>query len=964
MPDLDGESTVNEIPAEEMGTAEMELIDETVERFELSYLRGERPDLDDYLEGSGPLRLALLQELIHTDLEHRLRSDPEFKIEYYLQKYPECFETPCAVLELVSVEWDVRKSRQDAAAAADLLQRFPEFSQAIRQFVERGIVTHDIATEAVNPLRPRLHFGRFQLLAEIGTGAFSTVWKVFDPDLERTVALKVLRLGQFSSDQDVRRFIRESRCAANLKHPAIVPVLEAGRIKNECYLISEYLEGGTLADLMGERTLTPREAAAMAAELADALHAAHAAGVIHRDIKPSNILLDSDGRPHLADFGLATSPCNEPTLTREGQLLGTPAYMSPEQAAGQPREVGPWTDTYSLGVVLYEMLAGCRPFTGEAQSVLQQVRESSPPRPGLHRKVPLDLENICLKALEKEPVLRYLTAGSLADDLRRFLVGRPVSARSIGLVSRVRKWCRREPLLASLAVSIAVILVVALLAITWQWRLAERHRRMAVKNLNQAREAVDYFTTVIDQHLAETPNSQPLRQQLLQRALSYYEDFIQQAPEDPSTRRQLANACFHAGELSDELGAVERSFEHHARALAIRQELVTGQPADVGLQADLARSFYRVGALQRNFGHLSEGAEDHAAALQIRKSMVSRFPEDLTLLRELGASYLSSGQLHAELGNPQDARRAYETARECLLAAPRSDGESDEQTQGVQRDLAVVCNRLGLLVAEQGELAKALDLHREALAILERLGANDPTDLARQRALAETYHCLGLAERETDMEAALQHFQQALAIRQDLVRLNPFVSRYLADLGYSYIYVTQACRDLKRPQEALDAALPGCEIHERLLKESPSFVMHRVRLAQSLAGAGRAYAELGQLEPARSYLLAEKQHVELLVAAEPDSKRFQKELANNAFALARISLKAENPAEALRWCELGDQQFRRAVERNPDSYELRRTWAKFLDLRTVKALRALGRDEEADEVHQRAQTLREATAGE
>ena len=234
------------------------------------------------------------------------------------------------------------------------------------------------------------------------------------------------------------------------------------------YIVSDYIEGLTLADLLSGARPGPRESAEMVAQIADSLAYAHQAGVIHRDIKPSNILLDPAGRLHLTDFGLARRDEGEAVVTLDGQILGTPAYMSPEQAAGDQRTVGPRSDLYGLGVVLYVLLTGELPFRGSSRMLIHQVLHDDPKPPrSLDDKVPRDLETICLKSMAKEPSKRYGSAQEFAGDLRRFLSGEPIRARRVGTVERTWRWSRRKPATAGLVAAIVALLLVTAVGGTW-----------------------------------------------------------------------------------------------------------------------------------------------------------------------------------------------------------------------------------------------------------------------------------------------------------------------------------------------------------------------------------------------------------------------------------------------------------------------------------------------------------------
>ena len=302
------------------------------------------------------------------------------------------------------------------------------------------------------------YFGDYEIQKELGRGGMGVVYKARQVSLNRPVALKMIKAGVLADDAELRRFQNEAEAVALLDHPGIVPVYEVGEHDGQRYFSMKLVEGGNLAEQLASFKDNPRAAATLLAETAEAVHHAHMRGILHRDLKPANILVDAEGHPHVTDFGLAKRVEADVEMTASGAILGTPAYMSPEQATGRRGTITTATDVYGLGAILYALLTGKAPFGGDSViETLDAVPERPPESPTkLNANVPRDLETICLKCLEKDPRRRYASAQALADDLRNWLDSRPITARRVGPAERAWLWCKRKPAMAALAAAVVL----------------------------------------------------------------------------------------------------------------------------------------------------------------------------------------------------------------------------------------------------------------------------------------------------------------------------------------------------------------------------------------------------------------------------------------------------------------------------------------------------------------------------
>jgi len=593
----------------------------------------------------------------------------------------------------------------------------------------RGLRRHegDRAREVDVPLVERLSFSRYELVREIGRGGMGAVLEARDRTLERSVALKVLLRGDLAGPEARERFQFEARAAARLRHPNIVGLYEVGEEAGNDYLVMELVEGESLAKRLEREggRLDPREAARIAADVADALYYAHSRAILHRDVKPGNIMLDGE-RVLLSDFGLAKDVDGEwESVTHTGQAVGTPHYMPPEQLKGEKDRVDRRVDVYALGATLYQCLTGRPPFLGQSVgSVLQQVLndEPTPPRKlveGLER----DLETVVLTCLEKEPRDRYGSAQELADDLRRVLRHEPIAARRPGPGARLSKWARRNRGVAwalggSLAVALVVIAVGSALFMA-QLR-AERDR--AEVAAEEARQAVEDLVFEVREELEDVPGARvrEARKRLLQSALDRLlrlEEVSGASSEDDHLR--YTEALRQGAALAREVGDLNKAKALAARALDMNRGLHEQNPDRPRIQHSLAASLNQISELRE-----VEGRFEDALALELEVLDLARVngweAERLALVVSRAATAF------AKLERWGEAEPLFE---EVLELCATSSGEAAHIGAAVHEQLAE-------LYAATGRPAEQLEQLRVNVAIQRELVERDPGSVARRNALA------------------------------------------------------------------------------------------------------------------------------------------------------------------------------------------------------------------------------------
>jgi tRNA A-37 threonylcarbamoyl transferase component Bud32/tetratricopeptide (TPR) repeat protein len=704
----------------------------------------------------------------------------------------------------------------------------------------------------------RIHyFGDYELIDVLGRGGMGVVYRARQISLDRLVAIKMIANAEFAGEEQLRRFRVEAEAVAMLDHPGIVPVLEVGSFEDRRYLSMKLIDGRPLSEALVELKSDPREAARVVADVAGAVHHAHQRGILHRDLKPANILLDRAGRPYVTDFGLAKRTKSDEGLTVTGAVLGTPSYMSPEQASGKAALVTVASDVYGLGAVLFATLTGRAPFVGDSVvETIDRVRNVAPEPPRrLNPTVPRDLEVICLKCLEKDPGRRYASAGDLADDLRRWLLGEPIRARSVSLPARLGMWARRKPALAGLSAALAVASVVGVIGVVSQWREAVHQRKLSEASAKLAREqrqaanaqerlarsqatiALDSLQDMINivQDKLDRPGLYDLKEQLNAIALQRI-NLIVTAFEQASRKDIIAfRALDISGRLSMSSGQIKEAVPIFRRCLEMGKEQLDATPHATFSWINLSNIYWNLGdcleEVDRDMAgaveSLKKGEEllDHVIEKKVYHigslSPIEVMSRRARLHHRTSQLYIQLGQMDAALGY---AKRAYEFWE-------------------------------GRLAEKADELRATLEGHRSALAV------------------ANVLHRLG---RRAEAEVLFRRSQE---LGELAARLDPESYRSRFDLAYGphqHGVALLLAGDLGGARPRLEAAR---DVFADLAKRDKGIVSHRVHLARVHDRLGQLAEAEGRADLARQEFEEAARRVEENAGLDPDNDLRRYELA-------------------------------------------------------------------------------------
>jgi tetratricopeptide (TPR) repeat protein len=642
---------------------------------------------------------------LRADQHRRWRRGEHVPVEAYLRRVTALGDDAEALLDLIYSEVLLREEAGERPHAAEYVRRFPALEGSLRlQFELHGAVApgQSAGATAAGPdsdepsggtvaltdgkaFRGRTASRRtggpsaardgdaprdvpgYEVLSELGRGGMGVVYKARHVALDRVVALKMILAGGHAGRADLARFEAEAAALARLQHPNIVQIFEVGEHRGRPYFAQEFLQGGSLAARLNGTPWAPADAARLVETLARAVHAAHLQHIVHRDLKPANVLLTADGAPKIGDLGLAKRLDSDDGLSATGQVLGTPSYMPPEQAAGKGRDIGPEADVYSLGAILYELLTGRPPFKGPTSlETLHQVLDDEPVAPrGLQPKTPRDVETVCLKCLQKDPKRRYTSAEELAEDLRRFRAGEPVRARPVGAAERTWKWARSH---ATLTLTLSGAAAVVVLSVVIAFLMIADSRDAAIKSRNDA------FALAADKaKLAETNAGLAAKES---QARKDAQDAQHRAEDEADKANEVTHFLAGTFKASDPLGIDCEDFyipKQWGEKLTAQELLERGEK-------------------------------------KCRTDLRDRPAVQAKVLDTIGAVYLAQAKF-------KDAGRVLEEAHALL------EGETDASPL----DVAANLHNRGRLAHYLGQYDKAEPLYRKALEIRrQRLGPHDP----------------------------------------------------------------------------------------------------------------------------------------------------------------------------------------------------------------------------------------------
>jgi eukaryotic-like serine/threonine-protein kinase len=756
---------------------------------------------------------------------------------------------------------------------------------------------------------------RFRLIRKLGEGGMGQVWLAEQTlPVQRQVALKLIKAGMYD-EAVLQRFQSERQSLAIMEHPAIAKVFDAGTTpQGQPYFVMEYVPGLPVTEYCDQKKLAIRDRLELFIEACEGVQHAHQKAIIHRDLKPANILVvEVDGKPvpRIIDFGLAKATTHaiagEALKTQLGNLVGTPGYMSPEQADVSVQDIDTRTDVYSLGVVLYVLLAGREPFEskpGQKQQLdelLRRLREDEPPRPStrvsgdrhssnaiaeargteprqLTRLLRGDLDWITMKALEKDRARRYGAPSELAADTRRYLNHEPILARPASAAYRSGKFVKRHKLALAVASVFAVMALSGAVAIVREAQIARMQEARAERRFEALRRLTNSLLFEFHDSIATLPGSTAARELVVRRALEYLEQINADAHDDPATLRDLAAGYERLGQIqADEgnphlggAGSFEQAKELYGKALEIRQKLVSLDPANATLELELADTLFNIARIHEQLGDMSGALQFLGQRFAIQEELGRKQASD-TLAFDTARTLINMGSLHVWLGD-RDSALAYEAR-----ALDIGNGLLKANPNSVQARITVWRSLTwsGWALKLQRKFKDAAANWRRGLVISEKLASEDLNNTTYQRYLISDHGnlCETLAYAGEFSEVR-SNCESAIAINQAMVSSDRNNAQALADLGNSNMTMGLALYLMHSPEQALIYEQRATSIYQDLALHDPDSLSNALDRSESLLYLGRVEADLHRPELARKSAVEAEKLLEELVKRNSQNRYY------------------------------------------------------------------------------------------
>jgi eukaryotic-like serine/threonine-protein kinase len=816
--------------------------------------------------------------------------------------------------------------------------------------------------DVVSSAPPESDGRRFSVLRPHARGGLGQVHIAFDRELHREVALKELLSHVADSEEARRRFMLEADITSRLEHPGIVPMYGLGvGADGKPYYVMRLIRGETLQqaidelfgkseskDFDGERRRQLHHMLRQFITVCQTVAYAHTRGIIHRDLKPANVVLGDYGETFVVDWGLAkvvgseenndsdrgpsrsdadsvngprsTAPKTLPAAvyTQAGQILGTPAFMSPEQADGRWDQLGPASDIYSLGAVLFSILTGRPPCAGESKGVLERVRSGSLSRPRqVNPAVPAALDAVCVKALAVNPGDRYAAATDLAADIDRWLADEPVTAWREPLLTRLGRWVRRH---RSWVAAAAALMVTAVFGLAAGLFFVDRERRETsaerqktqvaldetVLQRQRTREALDEMTSgATSDWLSTQKELLPSQKQFLERALAYYQDFARESADDPAGRALLAKARFRVASMLDKLGRYADAEPSYRAAVADWESLSEAFPSVADYRRDLANSYNNLGTLLSRQGNKSGAETAYRMAINLREKLAAQMPTSADCHNDIAETYNNLALLQSDVGNKAEAEATY---RKALAVYDKL--AADFPTADYRRQMALCINGLGVLLKNLRRNDEAVVCTRRAIEVQATLAAEFPDVPEHRGTLALFHNSLGnvLANlgKAADADTA---YRRALEVQEQLVADYPVLPTYRQSLAKGYNNLAIAAIKLGKPADAEAAYRRALSIHEKLVADFPNVPDHQRELALGLHNLAILLRDTGKKPEGEACYRRAVTILEPLVAAFPASADYRGRLADSSINLGMALKDRGEMSEALELLTQGIELF-------------------------------------------------------